>query len=110
MSNAEIIGIDHGNFQMKTPNDVFISKLKEYPAAPGERNQLNDILIYRNRYFEVSNKPGEIRMNKTDTDDYRLLTMIALAKELRFRGLDPRTTKVRLAVGLPPGIYSEHTV
>ena len=110
MSNTVIIGIDHGNFQMKTRNHDFNAKLTEYSEAPGERNQLNNILIYKNRYFEVSNKNGEIRIDKTDSEEYWLLTMIAIAKEYEKRNLNPRSTEVRLAVGLPAGFYSESSV
>lgn len=91
-----LIGIDHGYGNMKTRHTVFKSGVKCYPSEPPIASE---VLAYEGRYYVIGESHKVFIANKNEDDDYYILTLAAIAKELAFRGIN--TADVILAVGLP---------
>ena len=103
LNNTEIIGIDHGNRNMKTASSVFSAAIQPLQTRP---DSLENILEYQNKIYYVGGQvPVMERVDKTDNDDYYLLTLAALAKELKFRKLT--SSKVMLGTALPPRRFQQ---
>ena len=100
MDNIEVIGVDHGWSQMKTVHTIFSAGIEEILSEPAF---FDDVLEYENRYYKVGTKRDAVMDNKTVNDDYYLLTLASIAKELKLRG--SREATVVLAVGLPATRY-----
>lgn len=91
METKMIIGIDHGNRNMKTANTVFSAAIQPLQARP---DSLEHILEYQNQFYYVGGKvPEKECVDKTENENYYLLTLAALAQEMRFRGIDRRFRK-----------------
>ena len=97
MSETAIIGVDHGYAAMKTAHCSFPSGLVAYEHEP---YTLKDVLEYEGKYYVVGSGRQPLQKDKTRTEDYYLLTLAAIAKELTCRGEDT-TAEVHLAAGLP---------
>ena len=54
---------------------------------------------YKDKYYVIGENHLIYQGNKTDSQDFYILTLAGLAEELKFRGL--HEAKVLLAVGLP---------
>ena len=91
-----LIGIDHGYGNMKTRHTVFKSGVKCYEAEP---SIATDVLEHDGKFYVIGEGHKVFIANKNDDDDYYILTLAAIAKELAFR--DMNTADVILAVGLP---------
>ena len=97
MSETIIIGVDHGFAAMKGAHCVFPTGLVAHEYEPyTQRN----VLEYGGRYFVVGSGRQPLQKNKTLADDYYLLTLAVIAKELKYRNAD-RVAAVHLAAGLP---------
>ncbi len=98
MSNV-IIGIDHGYKNMKTAHCCFPTALTKLKALPDD---LHGVLQFNG---EIFNENGE-KLNyvdnsdKTANNDFYILTLFALAKEFKTRGIT-NDANVTLATGLP---------
>ena len=96
--NREIIGIDHGNRNMKTAGTVFSAAVQPVQTKP---DSLENILEYQNRFYYIGGQvPVMERVDKTENEDYYLLTLVALAKELKCR--NKTCANVKMGVALPP--------
>lgn len=95
-NNIEVIGIDHGWSQMKTSNTCFNTSIKELANAPAFHD---NVLEYDDRYFAVGEERLEVLDSKVEKENFYLLTLVAMAKELEIRGKSE--ADVVLAVGLP---------
>lgn len=91
-----LIGIDHGYGNMKTRHAVFKSGVKCYALEPAIAS---NVLEYDGKYYVIGESHKVFIANKNEDDDYYILTLAAIAKELSFRGIN--TADVVLAVGLP---------
>ena len=97
MNNSiEIIGIDHGWSQMKTSNYCFNTSIKELPNVPAFTD---NVLQYDNRHFAVGDERLEVLDSKVENENFYLLTLVAMAKEMKSRGI--KEADIALAVGLP---------
>ena len=97
MNNSiEIIGIDHGWLQMKTSNYCFNTSIKELPNVPAFTD---NVLQYDNRHFAVGDERLEVLDSKVENENFYLLTLVAMAKEMKSRGI--KEADIALAVGLP---------
>ena len=98
-----LIAIDHGNKQMKTVNcPPFVSGLAESSTKPFGSN----ILMYRDRYYTLSNQRIPYKRDKTEDDRFFILTLFGIAQELQAKGIyGEMPQRIRLAVGLPPAHY-----
>ena len=78
-NNIEVIGIDHGWSQMKTSNTCFNTSIKELANAPAFHD---NVLEYDDRYFAVGEERLEVLDSKVENENFYLLTLVAIAKEL----------------------------
>ena len=97
MNDVIVIGVDHGYAAMKTVHFSFPTGLVEYEHEPYTQK---DVLEYGGRYYVVGSGRQPLQRDKTQTEDYYLLTLAAIAKELEHRGAE-HTASIHLAAGLP---------
>ena len=97
MSEEYIIGVDHGYAAMKTTHCSFPTGLVEYEHEPYTQK---DVLEYGGRFYVVGSGRQPLQKDKTRTEDYYLLTLAAIARELDHRGVET-PADVHLAAGLP---------
>lgn len=95
-NNIEVIGIDHGWANMKSSNEIFVSGIKEITTEPA---LYDNVLEYKGKYYKIGGKRLEVKKTKVEDENYYLLTLAAVAKELERKGL--QCANVFLAVGLP---------
>ena len=97
-----IIGIDHGYGNIKTAHTCFKTGVTAYNKEPTFKS---DLLIYEDRYYIIGDEHKEFTADKMTDQDYYILTLAAIARELNSRGLT--SADVFLAVGLPLTWVSE---
>jgi len=91
-----IVAVDHGYGNTKTTHYCFRSGVTANDREPVIKN---DMLIYDGRYYVIGDEHLEFAADKTANQDYYILTLVAVAKELLYRGLTE--ARVHLATGLP---------
>ena len=91
-----LLGIDHGYGNMKTRHAVFKSGVKCYTTEPAIAS---NVLVYDGKYYVIGESHKVFIASKSEDEDYYILTLAAIAKELATRGL--KVADVLLAVGLP---------
>lgn len=96
-----IIGIDHGYYAIKTRHFKFPAGVAVYSHEP---YTLKNTLQVNGKYFVCGTGRQPILRDKTINDNYYILTLAAIAMELRYRGL-PTESSVTLAAGLPLARY-----
>ena len=94
--HIEVIGIDHGWSNIKTVTQIFTTGVKEITTEPAF---YDDVVELNGKYYKVGGKRLEVRDTKVENDNFYLLTLAAVAKELKQRGM--KNTDVLLSVGLP---------
>ena len=92
-----VIGIDHGYYAIKTKQVCFPTGIIRYEYEP---YTMQNVLQYRGEYYVCGTGRQTLVKDKTANDNYYLLTLAALAQEIRKRKGE-RTAKVVLAAGLP---------
>lgn len=97
MSDTLTIGVDHGYAAMKSAHFSFPTGLVEYDHEPYTQQ---NVLEYGGKFYVVGSGRQPLQKDKTLTEDYYLLTLAAVAKELACRKADA-TASVHLAAGLP---------
>ena len=90
-----IISIDHGFGNIKTANHCFQTGITAYDSEP---LFTKDMLIYGGKYYLIGEGHKEFLPEKQLDEDYFLLTLVAIAKELKTTGMTE--ADVILAVGL----------
>ena len=93
-----IIGIDHGYYAIKTAHCSFPAGITSYGEHEPYTRQ--GLLEFGGCFFVCGSGRQPIQRDKTINDNYYLLTLAAIAKEIRQRGLPPECS-VRIAAGLP---------
>ena len=91
-----IVGVDHGYGNMKTAHRGFrtgVECMEEEPIVS------KNFVRYKDKFYVIGESHLVYQGNKTDSEDFYILTLAALAEELKFRGL--HEANVILAVGLP---------
>ena len=81
-----IMGIDHGNGNMKGVHVNFPCGLVRYTSEPG-RFMNEDILEYNGVYYTLSETRMPFKADKTVDEDYFILTLFSLALEAKERGI-----------------------
>lgn len=97
-----LLGIDHGNYAIKTAGFEFVSGLAEHTVKPP---MTDEILEYQGKYWALSGKRLSYMRDKTQDDRFFILSLFAIAKEMAKRGKYAPMEKIQLAVGLPPEHY-----
>lgn len=90
-----VIAIDHGYGNIKTPTFIFPACVT--PCDQEMSFAMNDVLTYEDKRFAIGAGHKEFRQDKIMDDDYYILTLAAIGKELRHRGLT--TAKIVIACG-----------
>ena len=93
---TKIIGVDHGYGNMKTASHCFPTGIDAYDSEP---LFTRDMLVYDGRYYLIGEGHKEFVGEKSQDDDFYLLTLAAVAMELHDEGLTE--ADVFLAAGLP---------
>ena len=97
MSEILTIGVDHGYAAMKTAHFAFPTGLVEYDHEPYTQQ---NVLEYGGKFYVVGSGRQPLQKDKTLTEDYYLLTLAAIAKELVYRKAG-HAVSMHLAAGLP---------
>lgn len=97
MSDSIIIGVDHGYAAIKTAHFAFPSGLVAYEHEP---YTLSNVLEYGGKFYVAGSGRQPLQKDKTQTEDYYLLTLAAIAKELAYRNAGT-AADIHLAAGLP---------
>ena len=98
-----LIAIDHGNKQMKTAHKTFPSGLCESDTRPPFGD---NVLSYGGKYYLLSEQRIPYMRDKTADERFYVLTLFAIAFELKALRYPPKeTADIKLAVGLPPAHY-----
>lgn len=92
-----IIGVDHGYSAMKTAHICFPSGIVRYEHEPYTNR---GVLRIGGKYYVCGTGRQPLLRTKTENEQYYLLTLAAIAQEIRFRKA-PRKAEVVLAAGLP---------
>ena len=100
--NPVVIGIDHGYGNIKTASSCFRTSVKAYDIEP---TFTSNMLIYNGRYYIIGEGHKEFIPEKQNDDDYYILTLAAVGRELYARNLE--SASVYLAAGLPLTWVSE---
>ena len=79
LNDQIIIGVDHGYGNIKTANHCFRTGILGYDSEP---LFTGDMLTYNGRYYLIGEEHKEFIAEKIKDEDYYLLTLVALAKEL----------------------------
>ena len=96
------IGIDHGYYAIKTRHCSFPAGLTAYGSQEPYTRQ--GLLESGGCFFVCGTGRQPIQRDKTINDNYYLLTLAALAQEIRSRGA-PTECTIRIAAGLPLTSY-----
>lgn len=94
--HIEVIGIDHGWSNMKTVSSIFTTGVKEITTEPAF---YDNVVESGGVFYKVGGKRLEVRDTKVENDNFYILTLASVAKELNRRGM--RDGNVLLSVGLP---------
>ena len=97
-----IIGLDHGFGNIKTVHTCFSAGVAVYEKEPAFKSNL---LVYEGRYYIVGDAHKEFSADKIQDQDYYILTLAGIARELHIRGMN--SALVHLAAGLPLTWVSE---
>ena len=96
IGNTKIIAVDQGYGNMKTASTVTPTGITAYPSEPIFSG---GILEYKGTYYRVGEGHKEFVADKSEDEDYYILTLAAVAREMRVNHL--QEADVHLAVGLP---------
>ena len=91
-----VIGIDHGYGNIKTASTCFPTGVTAWDSEPTFKNNL---LIYDGHYYTIGNGHKEYTSDKIGDDDFYVLTLAAIARELNIKAMT--SAQVFLAAGLP---------
>lgn len=97
-----LFAIDHGNSAIKTPDFVFTSGLTDYPVKPPVET---DVLEFGGTFWTLSGERIPYMRDKTKDERFFILSLFAIAKELRQREALQPMVEAELAIGLPPEHY-----
>ena len=94
--NVKIIAVDHGYGNIKTANTVTPTGITAYETEP---IFTGNILDYNGTYYRIGEGHKEFIPDKAIDEDYYLLTLMAVARELNIFSI--QEADVHLTAGLP---------
>lgn len=97
-----VISIDHGYGNMKTANCCFPTGVMKSDTEP---TFVSDLLVWNGKYYSIGVGHKEFTADKFNDEDYYVLTLAAIARELRRECITDTT--VFIAAGLPLTWVSE---
>ena len=95
-NGTKIIGVDHGYGNIKTANTIMPTGITAYQSAPTFDG---NILIYDGVYYRIGEGHKAFIADKSMDEDFYLLTLAAIAQELRCSYCTE--ADVHIAAGLP---------
>ena len=98
-----LFSLDHGNCAIKSMSDSFISGLSEHSVQPP---LASDIIEYEDRFWTLSGNRIAYMQDKSKDDRFFILTLFAIARELKSHEDMHGYAEIDLAAGLPPEHYS----
>jgi len=101
---STIIAIDHGNSAVKTCSHQFLSGVTDHLVRPPLADEL---IEYEGKFWTLSSNRIAFKRDKTKDDRFFILSLFAIAKELRSRHEESMMNSVILAVGLPPEHFGQ---
>ncbi len=96
LKGTKIIAIDHGYGNIKTANTVTPTAITAYDNPPVFTG---NILEYEGRWYRIGEGHKEFTPDKAIDEDYYLLTLMAIARELNQEHITE--ADVHIACGLP---------
>ena len=96
VNDVLVIAVDHGYGNIKGANVVFSNGFEVRETEP---LMSKDYIYYDGRFYVLNQGYKSYQKDKVQDDDFYILTVAAIAKELYARGL--RDERIHLAVGLP---------
>ncbi len=94
------IVIDHGWEFIKTLHFMFLAGVNEILSEPAF---FDNVVEYNGKYYKVGMKRGAVMDSKVETEDYYILTLAAIAMELKYMGL--HEANIVIGAGLPATRY-----
>lgn len=76
------IGLDHGYGNIKTAHQVFQTGIECYDEEPIVST---NYVKYRDKYYVIGESHLVYQGNKTESDDFYILTLAGLAEEMKYR-------------------------
>ena len=92
------IGIDHGYYAIKTRHCSFPAGITAYGSQ--EPYTRRNLLEFGGNFYLCGTGRQPLQKDKTQTDSYYLLTLAAIAQELKARCAPPECS-ITIAAGLP---------
>ena len=93
---AYIIGVDVGYGNTKTAHTCFSSGIKKLPGKPPLSTRVVETV---DGFYAIGNSKSSVQRSKTDDEYMRVLTMAAIAEELKRTGTT--VADIYLGVGVP---------
>ena len=97
--NVLTVAIDHGFRSIKGPHFVMENGVTRIPTEPAFKETT---IFYKGSYYKVGEGRLAMKDEKTEDDDYFILTLVAIAEELKRNGLHHHNNVV-IAAGTPFG-------
>lgn len=94
--NQMLVGIDHGFSIMKSTHSIFPNGIKKLGSAA---TLSSNTLVYKDQTYKIGEGRLPMKEDKVSDDDYYILTLAAIAKEMQFYGIT--MADVTIAAGLP---------
>jgi plasmid segregation protein ParM len=91
-----IVGIDHGYGYTKTRHSVLASGVATLESAPP---LMTNVVKFNDIYYQVGVEPDGLAEDKTSNIDYYILTLSAIAEEMK--NFHILSADITMAVGLP---------
>lgn len=98
-----ILGVDLGNYNMKTANVCFPSA---YLELAGDGSDYQHTLFYTGKHYALGGPRVVQQEDKDTSEDFLILTQFAIARELEANRLPPGSYDMVLAVTLPPAFLN----
>ena len=101
-----IVGIDHGYKNMKTANTMFPTAISKVATLPDDKSGIIEMISPYNGEIYTENGdaiPYVDSSIKSDTEDFYILTLICIAKEMARKSLT--RARVKIVAGLPQRWY-----
>lgn len=94
-----LIAIDHGNSRIKTVDNSFVSGYAKFDNEPP---MAKDVIRYGGSYYALTETRLFYQFDKTGSENFYILTLFAIAKEIEVKNTYQPEMDIELAVGLPP--------
>lgn len=104
-----IISVDTGNKMIKTETLEFNAGIEVLDQIPGEQEE---VIFYDGQYYRTSSRRLSYMEDKTEDEQYFILTLFAIVKELQEKKRQEKLItngliEIELLVGLPPAHYGK---